>query len=100
MAEAQREGGVYKVGAGDAAKWVDANGKEVAAPSKSEAKAEDERKAAPAVAPAPGAYPYAEVLTAGGFKDWAAVNKATDEQLLALDGIGPARLKEIREFKG
>lgn len=45
------------------------------------------------------AYPYADILSAGGYKDWAAVNKATDEQLLALDGIGPARLKEIREFK-
>jgi len=49
---------------------------------------------------APVDYPYADVLKTGGFNDWQAVQGASDDDLLAVDGIGPARLKEIREFKG
>lgn len=90
MAEAQREGGVYRMGAGDTAKWVDANGKATDAPAETQPKAVEKPD---------GAYPYADVLSTGGFKDWTAVSGATDEQILALDGIGPARLAEIRAYK-
>lgn len=68
MAETQ-PGGLYKVGVGDSARFVDANGKET--------KAEEQEKAATH-----------------------AVKAAKDADLLALDGIGPAKLAEIRAYKG
>lgn len=45
-------------------------------------------------------YPYADVLSEGGFADWDAVKSASDEDILAVNGIGPTRLKEIRAYKG
>lgn len=45
-------------------------------------------------------YPDAELLAAGGFKTWDEVEEASDDDLLALDGIGPARLARIRAWKG
>lgn len=44
-------------------------------------------------------YPYPDLLAGAGFKDWQAVSEASDEDLLAVDGIGPARLKEIRDHR-
>jgi len=37
----------------------------------------------------------AQVLAEGGFKTPQQVSEATDEELLAVSGIGPARLKSI-----
>lgn len=45
-------------------------------------------------------YPSADLLAAGGYKDWSAVKAAKDEDLLALEGIGPVRLAEIRAYRG
>jgi hypothetical protein len=44
-------------------------------------------------------YPYPELLSANGFKDWASVEAAPDADLLKIDGIGPTRLAEIRAWK-
>ena len=41
--------------------------------------------------------PYADVLAAQGFRTPAQIRGASDEELLDVDGIGPARLREIRE---
>lgn len=40
--------------------------------------------------------PYAELLAAKGFRTAAQIRGASDDELLG-DGIGPARLREIRE---
>ncbi len=80
------EGGVYKVGEG----YLNAKGEKTKAPLTADA-AEPETETT---------YPYADLLSAAGLNDWAAVQKATDEDLLAVDGIGPARLAEVRAYKG
>ena len=41
--------------------------------------------------------PYSDVLAAHGFKTPEQIRGASDEELLDVDGIGPARLREIRE---
>lgn len=41
--------------------------------------------------------PYADVLAAQGFTTPEQIRSASDEELLDVDGIGPARLREIRE---
>jgi hypothetical protein len=46
------------------------------------------------------AMPYADLLIPKHFADEDAVDAASDEDLLAIDGIGPKRLAEIREFFG
>jgi predicted flap endonuclease-1-like 5' DNA nuclease len=46
------------------------------------------------------AMPYADILIPKHFADEDAVDAASDEDLLAIDGIGPKRLAEIREFFG
>lgn len=79
------EGGRYLVGG----ELVDANGKPVKGASGGDG-AQD----------AGDDYPSADILRAGGFKDWQAVQGASDDDLLAVDGIGPSRLKEIRAHKG
>lgn len=48
----------------------------------------------------PEDFPHREAVTKGGFTTKAAARKATDDELLALDGIGEARLKEIRAALG
>lgn len=48
-------------------------------------------------------YPYADLLASArpkSFGSWAEVQAAPDEDLLAVDGIGPSRLEEIRAHKG
>lgn len=47
----------------------------------------------------PEGYLYRDILDGGGFKSHQAVQDASDEALLALDGIGPARLRELRAFE-
>lgn len=42
--------------------------------------------------------PYASLLIPKLFADEPAVRAASDEDLLAVEGIGPARLAEIREY--
>lgn len=42
-------------------------------------------------------FPSREILAAAGYKTLEQVKGATDEQLLALDGIGPAKLEQIRK---
>ena len=84
-------GGRYKVGD----MLVDANGKELTGDA-----AKETQESAGTGDSTPPEYPYADVLKAGGFNDWQAVQGASDDDLLDVDGIGPARLKEIREFKG
>ncbi len=74
------QGGRYLVGG----LWVDANGAPIAAPSEQ---------------PAPSTDPLAKwpQLAAAGYGTVDAVSAATDEQLLAIDGIGEAKLTKIRE---
>lgn len=45
----------------------------------------------------PEDFPYAALLSGGGYKTAEALRAASDEDLLAIDGIGEARLKEIRQ---
>ncbi len=89
MAET-REGGYYAVKKGTETVFVDANGKQV----------EQNESKQPDGGEAQTTYPYADLLAGGGFKDWSAVKNATDEEILGVDGIGPAKLKEIRAFEG
>jgi hypothetical protein len=44
--------------------------------------------------------PYADLLMPAPFVNEDAVRAATDEEILAVQGIGPTRLAEIRAFKG
>jgi len=85
MAEIQA-GGLYRVGD----KLVNAEGKE----AEQEEQPEQEKEGTPE------AYPYAGILADGGYGTWEAVQNASDEELLGLDGIGKARLREIRAFEG
>jgi hypothetical protein len=80
-----QKGGLYRVGSGLDARYVDSNG----APAVLEGAEKPEEQA----------YPYADLLKAKGFETWEKVKAAKDEDLLG-DGIGPARLAEIRAFKG
>jgi predicted flap endonuclease-1-like 5' DNA nuclease len=90
MAET-KPGGVYLVGK----TLVDAEGK----PVKGET---PKAQANEAAANDGGAsdMPYAELLIPQPFADEDAVDAASDEDLLAIDGIGPKRLAEIREYFG
>ena len=45
----------------------------------------------------PTDFPAREQLTSAGFDTVGAVAAAADEDLLEVDGIGPARLKDIRD---
>ncbi len=98
MANALREGGVYLVGD----QWQDANGKETDPPTKKEerAAAEQDRGAAPTATPLPDDFPSREILVAAGFTTMEGARAASDEALLALDGIGPATLQKIRDAQG
>lgn len=95
-----RRGGVlYRAGKGvdvpdHVAQWIRGEGPKAAAPK------------APPVPPSgdgedslPEGYLYRDILDGGGFKSHQAVQDASDEALLALDGIGPARLRELRAFE-
>jgi predicted flap endonuclease-1-like 5' DNA nuclease len=46
------------------------------------------------------AMPYADLLIPRHFADEDAVDAASDADLIAIDGIGPKRLAEIREYFG
>lgn len=82
-------GGLYKQGD----KYVNAEGKEVKPPKATQPETKEPAKVPTA------AYPYADLLKAKGYGDWASVRAAKDEDLIAIEGIGPARLAEIRAFK-
>jgi hypothetical protein len=45
-----------------------------------------------------GALPYADLLIPKPFKNEDAVRAASDDEITAVDGIGPARLAEIRAY--
>jgi hypothetical protein len=45
----------------------------------------------------PADFPYGEILAGSRFATLSAIRAASDEELLAVDGIGEARLKEIRK---
>jgi hypothetical protein len=45
----------------------------------------------------PDDFPARDALTKGGFKTLSAVRAASDEELDALDGVGPATLEKIRD---
>lgn len=47
-------------------------------------------------APLPDDFPERELLIGTAFKTLEALKAASDEELLAVDGIGPAKLKAIR----
>ena len=74
-------GGRYLVGG----KLVDANGKAL-----------KEQPAAETTGDLPEDFPGRDELVAGGFSTLGAVKAASDEDLDAVPGIGPATLKEIR----
>lgn len=90
MAETQ-EGGIYIVGKGTEARYVDASGKDTTR-QKSDASQNGGQGGSET-------WPYADVLAPAGFRTWAQVQDATDEALLDVDGIGPKRLGEIRAWK-
>jgi DNA uptake protein ComE-like DNA-binding protein len=48
-------------------------------------------------APLPNGFPHADKLTAGGYDTLTAVRQATDDDLLAVSGIGKVSLRSIRE---
>lgn len=48
----------------------------------------------------PEGYPSRDLLIGTQFVTVDAINSATDDELLAVDGIGPATLKAIRAYKG
>ena len=54
-----------------------------------------ERKTAPPSDPF-DSFPHAELLRAAGFTSAAAVSDASDEELLAIEGIGKKSLADIR----
>jgi predicted flap endonuclease-1-like 5' DNA nuclease len=97
MAET-KPGGVYLVGK----TLVNAEGKPV--------KGEEAESRAGSVGAQPGggkvegesasAMPYADLLIPRHFADEDAVDAASDADLIAIDGIGPKRLAEIREYFG
>lgn len=100
MADALRPGGLYKVG--DA--FVDAEGKTVDAKEAKSALAkragETEEPQSSAATNAGGLaedFPAREALVGGGFDTPEKVKAASDDDLLALDGVGPATLTKIRE---
>ena len=92
MAETQ-PGGLYKVGDN----YVDAEGKE--AKPQAGAPTEEEKKGEGG-AEGTETYPYAGVLASGGFATLEAAQNASDDELLAVKGFGPASLKEFRAYKG
>lgn len=47
----------------------------------------------------PEGYPHAALLAQNGFTSPEAVAAATDQDLRAINGIGPAALKSLREWK-
>lgn len=57
------------------------------------------RTSAPAEPKVAESYPYADLLAANGFPSWGAVQAASDDQLLAINGIGQRRVDEIRSHK-
>lgn len=93
MAETQ-EGGIYIVGKGDNARFVDANGKET---TRQKVASTDTAESGSGEAET---WPYPEALAAAGFTTWEQIASAKDEDLLAVDGIGQKRLSEIRAYKG
>jgi hypothetical protein len=56
-----------------------------------------EQRDDPGTTPAPLDEALVAKLAEGGYDTADAIQAATDEQLLAIDGIGPATLKRIRE---
>lgn len=103
MAESIREGGVYRVGS----KYLNAEGKETKAPTKAELeKANARRTASTTVVSEPlppefnEDFPSFKVLSAAGIDSLEKVRAATDAELIALDGIGEASVKKIREAQG
>ena len=67
-------------------------GRVVSAPAarKAEAAAEETVRALPEE------FPHRELLTGAGFNTVEKVSAATDEELLAIDGLAGARVKEVR----
>ena len=54
----------------------------------------------PAPADLPADFPERDLLIGTTFTSLEALKAATDEELLAVDGIGPAKLKAIRAYRG
>lgn len=46
----------------------------------------------------PDKYPRRDLLVSNGFYSIEAVERASDNELLAIDGIGPKTLQEIRTY--
>lgn len=97
MAET-REGGVYAVKTGTGVKYLDAHGKTTKAPTPDEEGSAPEPQ--PEAEPREKAMPYADLLAGAGYDTPEKVRAASDGDLLGIEGIGPARLAEIRAYKG
>lgn len=54
----------------------------------------------PATPPLPDDFPVRDLLADAGLETLERVRAASDDDLLALDGVGPKRLREIREAAG
>lgn len=88
------EGGIYKVGD----EWQDANGNKVDAPKANDRDAPDNAAQVPSTTDE--TYPHKELLAAGGIADSNAARNANYEELIAIDGIGPAKAREIMDHFG
>ena len=71
----------------------------------SQADADGPAQAKPAAAPRPAAslpedFPERDLILGTPFTTLEAISAASDEELLAVDGIGPAKLKAIRAYRG
>jgi hypothetical protein len=88
MATAKRPGGEYIV----RGQRVDANGKLL--------EAEDAESVPGSGSGNLDGFPGGSILLAAGFDSPEKIRAASDEDLLALDGIGEGTLKKIREQQG
>ncbi len=76
-------------------RFVDPNGVDLGPAPKGKAEKVEDSSTNPASLP--DDFPERDLLIGTAFKSTEALNAATDEDLLAVDGIGPAKLKAIRE---
>lgn len=87
-------GGIYRVGK----RFVDAHGKEIDPPkAKKQAAPKEEAPKEPDAGELPEDFPKRKELVEAGLTTTDAVASKSDEELIALKGIGEASVKDIRD---